>query len=182
MGDALRSVAYHLRAKPDFAKENLNVVAQYGDHANVVGDIDRVREIGREPGALVRQGLKKIAVYRDSKGTCINAPQYVLISGALWIGTILRKPGIALARVRVSTRSAYLNGRRELHYAPFGACSQMHFQFVVFLAGASTSQSDQSQFQICCFESNPISFGRILHKLPPQNQTSGDSNRILLPE
>jgi glycine/D-amino acid oxidase-like deaminating enzyme/nitrite reductase/ring-hydroxylating ferredoxin subunit len=56
-----------LRAAPDFAKENLNVVAQYGDHATS-GDVDRVREIAPGTGALMRQGLKKIAVYRDSNG------------------------------------------------------------------------------------------------------------------
>jgi glycine/D-amino acid oxidase-like deaminating enzyme/nitrite reductase/ring-hydroxylating ferredoxin subunit len=56
-----------LRAAPDFAKENLNVVAQYGDYATA-GDVDRVREIAPGTGALVRQSLKKIAVYRDSKG------------------------------------------------------------------------------------------------------------------
>jgi glycine/D-amino acid oxidase-like deaminating enzyme/nitrite reductase/ring-hydroxylating ferredoxin subunit len=56
-----------LRAATDFAKENLNVVAQYGDYATG-GDVDRVREIAPGTGALVRQGLKKTAVYRDTKG------------------------------------------------------------------------------------------------------------------
>jgi nitrite reductase/ring-hydroxylating ferredoxin subunit len=56
-----------LRAAPEFAKENLNVAAQYGDYATA-GDVDRVREIAAGTGALIRHGLKKVAVYRDSHG------------------------------------------------------------------------------------------------------------------
>jgi glycine/D-amino acid oxidase-like deaminating enzyme/nitrite reductase/ring-hydroxylating ferredoxin subunit len=56
-----------LKAAPEFAKENLNVAAQYGDYATA-GDVDRVREIAAGTGALIRQGLKKVAVYRDSHG------------------------------------------------------------------------------------------------------------------
>lgn len=56
-----------LKAAPEFAKENLNVAAQYGDYATA-GDVDRVREIAAGTGALIRHGLKKVAVYRDSHG------------------------------------------------------------------------------------------------------------------
>lgn len=56
-----------LRAMPEFAKENLNVVAQYADYATT-GDVDQVREITPGAGALIRDGLKKLAVYRDSHG------------------------------------------------------------------------------------------------------------------
>jgi glycine/D-amino acid oxidase-like deaminating enzyme/nitrite reductase/ring-hydroxylating ferredoxin subunit len=55
------------RAAKEFAKENLNVVAQYGDYATG-GDVDNVREIAAGAGALITQGLKKVAVYRDSHG------------------------------------------------------------------------------------------------------------------
>src|ERR1051325_11726930 len=56
-----------LRAAKEFAKENLNVVAQYSDYATG-GDVDTPREIPPATGALIRQGLKKVAAYRDSNG------------------------------------------------------------------------------------------------------------------
>jgi glycine/D-amino acid oxidase-like deaminating enzyme/nitrite reductase/ring-hydroxylating ferredoxin subunit len=56
-----------LRAAPEFAKENLNVVAQYRDYATA-GDVHQVREIAPGTGALIRNGLKKVAAYRDSNG------------------------------------------------------------------------------------------------------------------
>jgi len=56
-----------LRATPKFAKENLNVVAQFGDYVTA-GDVDKAREIARGTGALIRHGLKKVAAYRDSHG------------------------------------------------------------------------------------------------------------------
>jgi glycine/D-amino acid oxidase-like deaminating enzyme/nitrite reductase/ring-hydroxylating ferredoxin subunit len=56
-----------LRASPRFARENLNVVAQFGDYVTP-GEVGSVKEIGRGSGAVVRRGLSKLAVYRDSKG------------------------------------------------------------------------------------------------------------------
>jgi nitrite reductase/ring-hydroxylating ferredoxin subunit len=56
-----------LRAAPEFAKENLNAVAQYGDYATA-GDIDQVRELASGTGAVIRHGLKKMAAYRDIDG------------------------------------------------------------------------------------------------------------------
>ncbi|BCA56061.1 2Fe-2S ferredoxin [Nitrospira sp. KM1] len=57
-----------LMAAGDFAKENLNVIAQFGSYGTP-GDIDQTRELLRGSGALIRRGLKKVAVYRDSHGT-----------------------------------------------------------------------------------------------------------------
>jgi glycine/D-amino acid oxidase-like deaminating enzyme/nitrite reductase/ring-hydroxylating ferredoxin subunit len=57
-----------LRAAPEFARENLNFLAQYSDYATP-GDLDQVGEIPADTGALVRQELKKLAVYRDSHGS-----------------------------------------------------------------------------------------------------------------
>jgi glycine/D-amino acid oxidase-like deaminating enzyme/nitrite reductase/ring-hydroxylating ferredoxin subunit len=54
-----------LRATPEFAKENLNVVAQFGDYATT-GDVDDVGQIAAGTGALIRHGLTKKAVYRDT--------------------------------------------------------------------------------------------------------------------
>jgi glycine/D-amino acid oxidase-like deaminating enzyme/nitrite reductase/ring-hydroxylating ferredoxin subunit len=56
-----------LKALPEFARENLNVAAQYADL--VVGaDVDSVEEIKRGAGAVISRGLHKVAVYRDSDG------------------------------------------------------------------------------------------------------------------
>jgi glycine/D-amino acid oxidase-like deaminating enzyme/nitrite reductase/ring-hydroxylating ferredoxin subunit len=56
-----------LRAALEFTKENLNVAAQFGDYATA-GDVAGAREIARGTGELIREGLRKIAVYRDSHG------------------------------------------------------------------------------------------------------------------
>ena len=56
-----------LKAVGEFAKENLNVAAQFGDYITA-GDVERVGEIAPGSGALIKHGLKKIAVYRDMHG------------------------------------------------------------------------------------------------------------------
>ena len=56
-----------LKSLTEFAKENLNVAAQYTDLV-VAGDVDSVDEIKRGAGAILSRGLSKIAVYRDPKG------------------------------------------------------------------------------------------------------------------
>ena len=57
-----------LAAAKDFAQENVNVVAQYADLVTP-GEVDSVEQIRKEEGAVLRQGLTKIAVYRDENGT-----------------------------------------------------------------------------------------------------------------
>ena len=54
-------------AAGQFAKENLNVAKQYTSWVTG-GDVSRVEEIEPGTGAIVRHGLRKIAVYRDSGG------------------------------------------------------------------------------------------------------------------
>ena len=56
-----------LRAGGDFIKETLNMAAQYGDWARG-GDVATVDEIARGEGAVIRDGLHKVAVYRDETG------------------------------------------------------------------------------------------------------------------
>lgn len=56
-----------LRAIKEFAKENLNVAAQFADLVTP-GDVDSVDEIKRGSGAIIRRGLLKVAAYRDDKG------------------------------------------------------------------------------------------------------------------
>jgi Rieske Fe-S protein len=56
-----------IQAGGEFAKENLNVMAQYTDLLTP-GDIDSVDELAPGDGAVMRSGLTKVAVYRDPNG------------------------------------------------------------------------------------------------------------------
>ncbi len=55
-------------AAADFIKENLNVAAQYTSWITA-GEVASVDEIPPGAGAVMRDGLLKIAVYRDTAGT-----------------------------------------------------------------------------------------------------------------
>src|SRR5687768_8734302 len=54
-----------LRATPEFLRENLNVAAQYRDLATP-GDISELEALPRNSGAVMRHGIHKVAVYKDS--------------------------------------------------------------------------------------------------------------------
>ena len=56
-----------LRATPEFVRENANVAAQYRDHVTP-GDVSSVDGIPPGTGAVMRDGAKKIAVYKDDAG------------------------------------------------------------------------------------------------------------------
>jgi len=56
-----------LGAIKEFAKENLNVAAQYADVVTP-GEIGDVGEIAVGEGAILRRGATKVAVYRDGDG------------------------------------------------------------------------------------------------------------------
>ena len=56
-----------VRAIGEFAKENLNVAAQYAEYLTR-GDVDTLDEIAPGTGAVMREGLKRIAAYRDDMG------------------------------------------------------------------------------------------------------------------
>jgi glycine/D-amino acid oxidase-like deaminating enzyme/nitrite reductase/ring-hydroxylating ferredoxin subunit len=56
-----------LKALPEFAKENLNVAAQYTDLV-LAGDVESADEIKPGAGAILSRGLSKVAVYRDPGG------------------------------------------------------------------------------------------------------------------
>jgi glycine/D-amino acid oxidase-like deaminating enzyme/nitrite reductase/ring-hydroxylating ferredoxin subunit len=56
-----------LGAVKEFAKENLNVAAQYADIVTP-GEVNDASEIARGHGAIVRRGVGKVAVYRDEAG------------------------------------------------------------------------------------------------------------------
>ena len=57
-----------LKAAKKFAKENLNVAAQYVDWVTP-GEATEVEDMPLDSGIVLRDGLKKIAVYRDTRGT-----------------------------------------------------------------------------------------------------------------
>jgi glycine/D-amino acid oxidase-like deaminating enzyme/nitrite reductase/ring-hydroxylating ferredoxin subunit len=56
-----------LRSPSEFARENLNVAAQFADWVTG-GDVESVDAIPPGSGAVVRSGLHKLAVYRDESG------------------------------------------------------------------------------------------------------------------
>jgi glycine/D-amino acid oxidase-like deaminating enzyme/nitrite reductase/ring-hydroxylating ferredoxin subunit len=56
-----------VKAASDLAREDLNMAAQYADWVTP-GDVKSFDEIARDDGAIVRQGLEKIAVYKDAAG------------------------------------------------------------------------------------------------------------------
>jgi glycine/D-amino acid oxidase-like deaminating enzyme/nitrite reductase/ring-hydroxylating ferredoxin subunit len=56
-----------VRAAGNFTKENLNVAARYLEWITP-GEVSSVREIDTGCGAVLRRGLKKVAIYRDENG------------------------------------------------------------------------------------------------------------------
>ncbi|MBA3958017.1 MAG: FAD-dependent oxidoreductase [Parachlamydiaceae bacterium] len=56
-----------LKAFPEFAKENCNTAAQYLDWIGS-GDVKGVEDIAPGSGAILSNGLKKVAVYKDEEG------------------------------------------------------------------------------------------------------------------
>jgi glycine/D-amino acid oxidase-like deaminating enzyme/nitrite reductase/ring-hydroxylating ferredoxin subunit len=57
-----------LRSADEFLKENLNTAVRYGEWL-VAGDVPSEDHIARGTGAILRDGLSKIAIYRDADGT-----------------------------------------------------------------------------------------------------------------
>jgi Rieske Fe-S protein len=57
-----------LRTPIEFARENLNVAAQYVSDYLSGGDVDSVEEIAPGEGAILRRGLSKVAAFRDEDG------------------------------------------------------------------------------------------------------------------
>lgn len=54
-------------SKTVYLKENLNVAARYGELVTG-GEVDSAEQIPLDSGAIIRRGLKKLAVYKDSLG------------------------------------------------------------------------------------------------------------------
>ena len=66
--DPSRKAIESLGIIADYAKENLNVAAQYRDYLTP-GQVEEVGNIAPGTGAVLRQGTKKIAAYRADDGT-----------------------------------------------------------------------------------------------------------------
>ena len=56
-----------LKALPEYASENINVAGQYADYVTA-GDIKSESELKPGEGAIMREGVSKIAVHRDRDG------------------------------------------------------------------------------------------------------------------
>ena len=56
-----------LKSAAEYLKENVNVAKQYLDYV-LPGEVASADEIRPRQGALIRQGLTKLAVYRDEQG------------------------------------------------------------------------------------------------------------------
>ena len=57
-----------LRTPLEYAKENLNVAAQYVEDYVRGGDVRSASDLAPGQGAVLRRGLAKIAAYRDESG------------------------------------------------------------------------------------------------------------------
>jgi Rieske Fe-S protein len=56
-----------VRAAKEFVKETINMASQYADWLTG-GDVSSADELALGTGAVLRRGLKKVAVYRDEQG------------------------------------------------------------------------------------------------------------------
>jgi glycine/D-amino acid oxidase-like deaminating enzyme/nitrite reductase/ring-hydroxylating ferredoxin subunit len=56
-----------LRTAPDFIEENLNVAKQYGDWLKK-GDIEQIEQLAAGSGAVLKEGTKPVAAYRNESG------------------------------------------------------------------------------------------------------------------
>jgi Rieske Fe-S protein len=56
-----------VKSLPEYASENINVAEQYADYVTA-GDIKSESELKPGEGAIMREGISKIAVYRDEAG------------------------------------------------------------------------------------------------------------------
>lgn len=57
-----------VRTLPEYASENINVAGQYADYVTA-GDVKSESEIRPGEGAIIREGVSKLAVHRDEAGT-----------------------------------------------------------------------------------------------------------------
>ncbi len=61
-----------LRSATDFVKENINVAAQYAKGYLGPGEVPEEQQIPAGEGAVLRRGLKKVAVFRDERDVLLE--------------------------------------------------------------------------------------------------------------
>ena len=84
-----------------FASENLTVAANLAEYVSP-GEVASVDELRTGEGAIVRQGLRKIAAYRDKRGKLHICGAPARMRAACCIGIRLKSAGIARATARSS--------------------------------------------------------------------------------
>jgi glycine/D-amino acid oxidase-like deaminating enzyme/nitrite reductase/ring-hydroxylating ferredoxin subunit len=60
-----------LRAAQEFISENVNAASQYADYVTG-GDVSSANDVAPGNGAVIRRGIKKVAVYRDQRGRLLE--------------------------------------------------------------------------------------------------------------
>ena len=93
-----------------FVSENVTAIKNFAEYV-APGEVSSVDEIKPGQGAIVRDGLKKVAAYRDEQGRLHPARQPALISDAICTGIPLNGAGI----VRVTARSSPSTERCSTH-------------------------------------------------------------------
>ena len=95
-----------LKAAKNWVMENSTALKNLAEYVTP-GEISSTDELEPGQGAIMREGLKKIAAYRDAKGMFTSIPPHARISVAICTGTALRIAGT----VRVMARSSDLTDR-----------------------------------------------------------------------
>jgi glycine/D-amino acid oxidase-like deaminating enzyme len=91
-----------LRAFKNYLSENMTALKSFAEYV-APGEISSVGELKPGEGAILRQGLKKLAAYRDREGAVRVHSAACTISGATCTGTASRPAGIVRATGRFLT-------------------------------------------------------------------------------
>ena len=89
----------------EFVKDNLTVAGNLTEYVTR-GDVGSLDEIRAGSGAVVRQGLAKVAAYRDGGASCTCVRRCARMRAASCTGTTSRNAGTAPATAPTSPRTA----------------------------------------------------------------------------
>jgi hypothetical protein len=90
-----------VHAAGEFIRESLNVAAQYTDWVTG-GDVETEAQIPRGQGAVLRDGLTKMAIYRDARGDLHTCSARVPASGLhRGLEPCRKYVGLSLSRLKV---------------------------------------------------------------------------------
>ena len=119
-----------LRAAPEFARENLNSWFNISDYATRGRPRSASEKFQPVPEHWSGKNSRSWPSTGIAMGPCTNAPPYVLIWAALWLGTTPKKLGIAPATDLASTLTA-----KFLTVQQIGVSSMMHMVVVLSSRG-----------------------------------------------